>query len=51
MLFNLIRWDAFGDYKALEIGKTWKQCELRMEQEKRRDVQWCVYEIVPYTPW
>ena len=51
MLFNLIKWDAYGDYKVLEFGKTKEQCKLRMEWEKQKDILWYAYEIVPYTPF
>lgn len=51
-MYNLIRYDAYGNYEVLEIGKTYEQCEIARNWDiAKGQREWYSYEIVPYTPW
>lgn len=51
-MYNLIRYDAYGNYEVLQIGKTYQQCEIARNWDiAEGHREWYSYEIVPYTPY
>lgn len=48
MTYNLIKWDAYANYKILAMNKTKEECE-QIRDTQPEDKVWHEYEIVPYT--
>ncbi len=46
-MYNLLMWDAFGNYQVLESAKTFEQCKVRQELEAPLHKEYVQFEILP----